>query len=160
MNILFVCLGNICRSPIAHGIMQQLIVNNNLPWIVDSAGTNGLHIGEAPHQHSTSVCAEHGIDISKQVSRLFIHDDFDFFDKIYVMAKDVWIDVSHVAKTNDDMENVDYFLNTIYPNENKNVTDPWYGNRDGYYAVYNEVEKGCNAIMEQLLAERNKHTLS
>jgi protein-tyrosine phosphatase len=156
MNILFVCLGNICRSPIAHGIMQQLVVQHNLPWIIDSAGTNGIHTGEAPHIHSTSVCAEHGIDISKQVSRLFVPTDFEYYDKIYVMAKDVWIDVSHVAVQPDDMINVDYFLNSIYPNENRNVTDPWYGNREGYYAVYNEIEKGCKSILQQLIADKKE----
>jgi protein-tyrosine phosphatase len=157
MTILFVCLGNICRSPIAHGIMQNLADTHHLPWIIESAGTNGFHTGEHPHEHSTSVCTENGIDISKQVSRRFIYSDFGYYDKIYVMAADVWQDVKDLAKTDEDMQNVDYFLNALYPNKNKNVTDPWYGTRQGYYPVFEEIKLGCEAIFKELIeAEKIK----
>ncbi|MCC7525799.1 MAG: low molecular weight phosphotyrosine protein phosphatase, partial [Chitinophagaceae bacterium] len=84
-----VCLGNICRSPLAEGIMQQRIDQFGLPWQVDSAGTNGYHAGEAPHRLSQKVALQHGIDIGRQRARNITADDFDSFDLIYAMAGDV-----------------------------------------------------------------------
>lgn len=149
MKILMVCLGNICRSPIAEGVMQSLSNKNNLNWQVESAGTNGLHNGESPHKHSVEICKKHDIDISAQISRKFTKADFDNYDVIYVMAKDVYNDVKKIADANNlPMQKVKYFLDAIYPNQNRDVTDPWYGGQDGYIDVYNEIAKCCNVIAE------------
>ena len=85
MKILMVCLGNICRSPLAEGILQDKARKAGLKWSVESAGTNGYHTGEAPHPLSQKVARINGVDISKQRSRNFVAEDFDRFDKIYAM---------------------------------------------------------------------------
>jgi protein-tyrosine phosphatase len=140
MKILMVCLGNICRSPIAEGVMQHLIHQHQLPWQVASAGTNGYHTGEPPHVQSTRVCKEHGIDISGQVSTRFSAADFENYDIIYAMANDVYTDIQQVAK---------HTNNELYPNKNLDVTDPWYGGPEGYLPVYQEIELCCNAIISK-----------
>ena len=98
MKILMVCLGNICRSPMAEGILNDKLNKAGLSWQVDSAGTNGFHIGEAPHRLSQKVSLVNGIDISRQQSRLFTPDDFDKFDKIYAMTNDVIAEMEQLSK--------------------------------------------------------------
>lgn len=144
-----VCLGNICRSPLAEGILQHKANKNNLDWIVESAGTNGFHDGEPPHYLSQKVAKKHGVDISKQISRKFIAADFEKYDKIYVMADDVLEDVKQIAGEKFDVGKIDFFSNELNAGENKNVPDPWYGNEDGYVKVYDIIEKTCNAIIEK-----------
>ncbi|MBK7763904.1 MAG: low molecular weight phosphotyrosine protein phosphatase [Bacteroidetes bacterium] len=149
MKILFVCLGNICRSPIAEGVLQKMVSDLNLAWVIDSAGTESFHIGEHPHKYSQQVCKEHGIDISTQRARRFTSADMDKFDKIYVMASDVYEEVKEIAGAKFDGKKVDYFLNEFYPLQNKTLKDPWYGDLSGYYKVYEEVEKTCDAIIKK-----------
>src|SRR6202012_5116478 len=97
MNILMVCLGNICRSPLAEGVMQHLSDERHLGWTIDSAGTGGWHVGEAPDRRSTHVARAHGIDISRQVCRKFRQSDFRDFDHIFVMDKNNLQDVLAMA---------------------------------------------------------------
>jgi protein-tyrosine phosphatase len=149
MRILMVCLGNICRSPLAEGILQHKVDEQNKNWMVDSAGTNGIHDGEAPHRLSQKVAKANGIDISKQVSRKFVAADFDVYDKIYVMAKDVLDDVKRIAGKKFDIAKTDLFLNELYPEKNMDVPDPWYGNEDGYIKVYDLIDRTCDAIVEK-----------
>lgn len=149
MRILMVCLGNICRSPIAEGIMRDKIKKNGLDWTVDSAGTNSYHIGEAPHKFSQKVCLNNGIDISAQKARKFVAADFNRYDKIYAMADDVYQDIKTIGGKNADMSKVDYFLNELGTAANKSVPDPWYGNEDGYGPVYDLINRTCNAIIEK-----------
>jgi protein-tyrosine phosphatase len=151
MKILMVCLGNICRSPLAEGILQQKAKHHHLNWVVDSAGTNGIHVGEAPHRLSQKVAKANGVDISQQVSRAFFATDFEEYDKIYVMAKDVLQAVKKIAGHKFDDSKVDYFLNELQAGENKDVPDPWYGNEDGYVAVYDLINKTCDAIIAKAL---------
>ena len=148
MKVLMVCLGNICRSPLAQGILEHLVQQNNLNWVVDSAGTNGFHIGEAPHNLSIKVAKEKGIDISKQRCRKFIKADLVNFDKIFVMDTDNLAAVKSIAKDLFDANKVQLILNSSYPNSNKEVPDPWYGNIDGYYTVYDMLFKSCEAIIK------------
>lgn len=152
MKILMVCLGNICRSPLAEGILQQKVKELNLNWIVESAGTNGIHVGEAPHKLSQKVALANGVDISQQISRQFFATDFEEYDKIYVMAKDVMNDVKKIAGNKFDASKIDYFLNELRAAENKDVPDPWYGNEDGYVKVYALIDKTCDAIIEKVFA--------
>ncbi len=149
MRILFVCLGNICRSPIAEGVLKSLVQQYQLDWTIESAGTNGLHTGEAPHASSQRVCKEHGIDISSQRSCDFTLSDWENYDFLFAMATDVIRDMKKISGNLFDEKKVKLFLNEVYPDENRNVTDPWYGGLDGYYTVYDEIEKGCRAIIEK-----------
>ncbi|MDH7464080.1 low molecular weight phosphotyrosine protein phosphatase [Chitinophagaceae bacterium 26-R-25] len=149
MNILMVCLGNICRSPLAEGILQDKAASAGLDWRVDSAGTNGYHVGEAPHPLSQKVALMNGIDISAQRSRRFVADDFDKFDKIYAMAEDVVSDMRSIAKNKFDESKVELLLNELYPGKNMDVPDPWYGTEPGYHKVYALIEEACEMIVER-----------
>jgi protein-tyrosine phosphatase len=114
---------------------------------VKSAGTNGFHNGEAPHLLSQKVAKASGVDISKQISRKFVAVDFDLYDKIYVMAADVMDGVKKIAGTRFNASKVDFFMNELHPNENREVPDPWYGNEDGYVKVYKLIDETCDAII-------------
>src|SRR5215213_8772226 len=93
-----VCLGNICRSPLAEGVLKHKVKKAGLDWTVDSAGTNGYHIGEAPHRLSQKVARLNGIDICHQRSRQFVREDFDRYDKIYALADDVLEDIRRIGR--------------------------------------------------------------
>jgi protein-tyrosine phosphatase len=149
MKILMVCLGNICRSPLAEGILQNLAGKANLEWTVDSAGTNGFHIGEAPHPLSIKVGKQNGIDISGQRARQFIKDDMDRYDRIYAMDNDVYDDMVRISKEKFNEQKTDLFLNELYPGSNRDVPDPWYGPEAGYHQVYELIDKTCTVILEK-----------
>ncbi len=142
-----VCLGNICRSPIAEGVMKSIVAENKLQWTVDSAGTESFHIGEAPHRYSLQVCKENGIDISDQRAAKFYHSQMLEYDKIYAMATDVYENIKEICGTKFDETKVQLFLNDLYRGENRSVKDPWYGDLQGYYEVFDEITKGCEAIL-------------
>lgn len=144
-----VCLGNICRSPLAEGILQHKADQAGLHWTVDSAGTNSYHIGEPPHRLSQKVAKLNGIDICSQRARRFIKEDFDRYDKIYAMADDVLDDIKRIAKEKYDRTKVDLFLNELYPGKNASVPDPWYGEEPGYHEVYKLIEEVCDAIIQK-----------
>lgn len=148
MKILFVCLGNICRSPIAEGVMKHSCGLEQLDWEIDSAGTESYHIGQAPHEHSQRVCLENGIDISKQRARKFTHADIAKFDKIYALASDVYEEIKDISGHYFNPDKVELFLKELYPDENRSVVDPYYGNLDGYYDVFDEINEGCKAIIQ------------
>jgi protein-tyrosine phosphatase len=156
MKILMVCLGNICRSPLAEGILQAKAKAKNLNWIVESAGTNGLHNGEAPHKFSQKVAAKNGVNISNQISRKFVAADFDNYDKIYVMAEDVLHAVKKIAGAKFVENKIDYFLNELHAGKNEDVPDPWYGNEDGYDEVYELIDKTCKAMVNEQWARRKQ----
>ena len=149
MKILMVCLGNICRSPMAEGILQKKIEQAGLSWQVDSAGTNGYHIGEAPHRLSQKVALQNGIDISRQLSRKFVKEDIDRFDKIYAMADDVVDEMKMIARNKFDAAKVDLLLNENYPGQNRDVPDPWSGPEADYHEVYELIEKACDALIKK-----------
>lgn len=149
MNILMVCLGNICRSPLAEGILQRKAREAGLDWRIDSAGTNGYHVGEAPHRLSQKVALLNGIDISRQRARQFVSADLRQFDKIYAMAGDVIDEMKWIAGNKYDAEKVDLLLNELYPGRNKDVPDPWYGTEPGYHQVYALIDKACDKIIEK-----------
>jgi protein-tyrosine phosphatase len=149
MKILMVCLGNICRSPLAEGILQQKAKKAGLNWIVESAGTNGLHTGEPPHHLSQKVALLNGINISHQRSRKFIANDFKEYDIIYAMANDVLHDIKRISGNHFNSQKVILFLNEIFVNQNKDVPDPWYGEEDGYHEVFDLIDKTCMKIIEK-----------
>lgn len=144
-----VCLGNICRSPLAEGILQQKAKEAGLDWEVDSAGTNGYHIGEAPHPLSQKVAREGGIDISRQRARKFTADDFHRFDKIYAMAGDVVQEMRRIAGRGFDAAKVDLLMNEVSPGHNQDVPDPWSGPESRYHEVYRMIGKAADRIIER-----------
>ena len=148
MTILMVCLGNICRSPLAEGILLKKITAAGLDWKVDSAGTNGYHVNESPHYLSQRVAKKKGIDISKQLCRRFVPADFDRFDKIYAMAADVVEEMKQISGNKFNPEKVELILNVVHPGENKDVPDPWYGPEAGYYEVFDLLENACEALIK------------
>jgi protein-tyrosine phosphatase len=150
MKILMVCLGNICRSPIAEGVLRRKIQESGLNWHVDSAGTNGYHSGEQPHYLSQKVASKNGVDISGQVCRKFMKDDFKKFDKIYAMSSDVIEEMHDIAGNEFNPSKVDLLLNEIYPGQNREVPDPWYGPEAGYHQVYELIDKACEALIKNI----------
>jgi protein-tyrosine phosphatase len=149
MKILMVCLGNICRSPLAEGILQEKAWKAGLQWSVESAGTNSYHIGEAPHPLSQKVARLNKIDISKQRSRRFVAEDFDRFDKIYAMSDDVIDDMKRIAKNKFDEKKTDLLLNELFPGKNVDVPDPWYGPEPGYHDVFKMINDACDVVISK-----------
>jgi protein-tyrosine phosphatase len=144
-----VCLGNICRSPLAEAILQHKARLAGLDWKVDSAGTNGYHAGEAPHPLSQKVARLNGIDIGHQRARKFLADDFQRFDKIYAMAGDVLEEMQWIAGKKFEAAKAGLLLNELDPGSNRDVPDPWYGPEPGYHEVFKMIDQACSAIIER-----------
>jgi protein-tyrosine phosphatase len=144
MKILMVCLGNICRSPLAHGILEDMVKKNQLDWEIDSAGTGNWHIGEGPDRRSTAVAKKYGIDISGQCCRQFSVNDFDEYDRIYVMDRMNLKDVSALARSDEDLKKVRLLL------DNDIVPDPYYDDTQ-FDPVFKMIEKRCKQIIENRL---------
>jgi len=147
LRILMVCLGNICRSPLAEAILQQKARAADLDWEVASAGTNGYHIGEAPHHLSQKVARHNGLDISHQRARKFTPADFQHFDKIYALAGDVVDDIRRISGKQFDPKKVDLLMNEVHPGRDEDVPDPWYGPEPGYHEVYAMIDAAADKII-------------
>ncbi len=145
MKILMVCLGNICRSPLAEGILKSKTKNLE----VDSAGTAGYHIGKQPDIRSIDIAKKHDINLTSQRARQFSTRDFDDFDKIYAMDNDNYSKIISLARSQKDMDKVDLILNEIYPKEYKSVPDPYYGGDEGFQNIYNLLEVSCEVIAKK-----------
>ena len=148
MKILMVCLGNICRSPLAHGILESKLPQEI--FYIDSAGTGNYHIGQQPDHRSIAVAKKYGIDISKQRCRQFTILDFDRFDIIYVMDKNNFQDILSLARNNHDKQKVKMILNEIHPNKNKSVPDPYYGGEEAFENVFKMLDKACEIISKNI----------
>ena len=146
-KILMVCLGNICRSPLAEGIMRSKLSED---FIVDSAGTGGWHAGELPDKRSISTAKGRGLDITNQRARQFKKSDFDTFDHIFVMDNSNYKDVLALAPNEEAKSKVKLILNEIFPNENVDVPDPYYGGQDGFENVFDMLDKACEEIARKL----------
>ena len=143
-----VCLGNICRSPLAEGILKSKIDSNNI--FVDSAGTGHWHIGKKPDPRSIEVAKKHQLDITDQRARQFSKQDFDDFDYIFVMDNSNKKDVLSIARNDSDKEKIHLILNEIFPNENMDVPDPYYGGSEGFQNVYRMLDLSCDSIANRL----------
>ena len=143
MKILMVCLGNICRSPLAHGILQHIADENKLGWEVDSAGTGDWHVGQSPDRRSIAVAKKYGVDISQQRAQHFTSQLFDKYDHIFVMDRQNYKDVIRQASEDSQRAKVSLFL------EDDIVPDPYYDDTM-FDPVYTMVEKRCIELVKKL----------
>jgi len=141
MKILMVCLGNICRSPLAEGVLRDLAQKKGLNWEIDSAGTGSWHIGDPPDHRSVKVARQHGVDISGLRGRQFGVADFQQFDRIYVMDLDNYRDVLRKARSEADQAKVQLLLAN-----QQEVPDPWYDDKL-FEPVYQMIYKACERII-------------
>ncbi|MEN8185615.1 MAG: low molecular weight protein-tyrosine-phosphatase [Bacteroidota bacterium] len=148
VKILMVCLGNICRSPLAEGILKSKVNNNEI--LVDSAGTASYHVGELPDERSIQVAQINNIDLTNQRCRQITISDFDEFDHIYVMDSSNFNDVLSLARNEQDKQKVRRILDLIHPDKNLDVPDPYYGGERGFDRVFNLLDKACDEIVKNL----------
>lgn len=153
MKILMVCLGNICRSPMADGLMRKKVQEHKLDVYVDSAGTANYHVGRAPDARMTLTAKGKDIDISKLQARQFVVSDFDTFDLIYVMDHSNYDNVVRLARNEADINKVQLILELL-PNQMEiEVPDPYYGGQDGFEHVFNLLDKSTDIILNNLRHE-------
>lgn len=138
-----VCLGNICRSPLAHGVMQRLANENGLEWEVRSAGTGSWHVGEPPDRRAIAVAERYGTMIGHQRAEHFRAAMFDDFDLIFAMDKSNLKNILSMARTDGDRSKVSLFL------EDLEVPDPYYDEKM-FVPVYEMIEKRCLQLLDRI----------
>ena len=143
-----VCLGNICRSPLAEGILKFKVNSQNV--LIDSAGTAGYHVGSLPDKRSIAVADQNNIDITNQRCRQFTVSDFDEFDIIYVMDNSNRRDVLSLARNENDIKKVKMILNEVFPYENVDVPDPYHAGENGFKQVFKLLDEACSIIAQKL----------
>tara|TARA_B100000945_G_C20373750_1_gene593464 strand:- start:721 stop:1158 length:438 start_codon:yes stop_codon:yes gene_type:complete len=143
-----VCLGNICRSPLAEGILTEK--TKHLKIQVDSAGTAGYHIGSPPDTRSIEIAEEHNINLRNQRARQFSRTDFDEFDIIYAMDTNNYAHLIALAKNPAERKKIRMILNEINPGLFESVPDPYYGENNGFQEVYKMLDKACDKIVSQI----------
>lgn len=151
VRILMVCLGNICRSPLAEGILASKLPKEK--FFVDSAGTGSWHVGHAPDKRSISTAQKNGLNITNQKGRQFSKTDFETFDYIFVMDNSNYNDVILLAQNESQKNKVELILNSIFPDENVDVPDPYYGIDNGFNEVYKMLDDSCEIIAAKLIAK-------
>ncbi len=149
MKFLMVCLGNICRSPLAEGILQHKAEQAGFNWQVESAGTGSWHIGSAPHPLSQKIASMNEIDISQQQCRQFRKEDILHYDFIYVMDEENYTDVKEMSGELWDETKVDILMNELYPGENRSVPDPYLGTEKDYHKVFALIERACDKVIKK-----------
>lgn len=152
-KILMVCLGNICRSPLAHGLLRDKL-KDQPDHEVDSAGTAGYHIDEAPDPRMIKTARRHGLEISNLRGRQFVQEDFDHFDEIYVMDESNLSNVLALARNDSDRKKVSMILNLSEAHQNMPVPDPYYGGDEGFEEVYRLLDRATDALKEKLSNEQ------
>jgi protein-tyrosine phosphatase len=145
MKVLMICLGNICRSPLAEGVLKNKVKERQLDWRVDSAGTGGWHVGDLPDHRSIAVARKHGIDLTDQRARLFQKQDLEAFDLILTMDKNNYRDMLRFAKNDEQRTKIHLIMNFSRPNSDFEVPDPYYDNR--FQLVYDLLDEACEAIV-------------
>ena len=154
MKILMVCLGNICRSPIADGLLRRKVVENNLDVEVDSAGTIALHAGSAPDKRMITTANKRGTDISTLRARQFTVSDFDTFDLIFAMDNSNKSNILKLARNSDDEQKVHLLLSSITNREEANVPDPYYGDMSDFEHVYDLVDDATEVLIEKIKSRK------
>lgn len=151
VRILMVCLGNICRSPLAEGLLASKLPEEK--FIVDSCGTGNWHVGKKPDDRSIAVAKKNGLDISNQKCRQFQPSDFENFDYIYVMDASNYDDIIALAQNETQKNKVDYILNELFENENVDVPDPYYGLQNGFDNVFEMLDEACTILSKKLISK-------
>jgi len=152
MKILMVCLGNICRSPIAEGILRhKLQTMKNEDVETDSAGTSNFHIGECPDSRMRMTAVKNGMDISDLRARQFVQSDFDEFDLIYAMDNANKQDILKLARNDADRAKVKLILDEVYPGESREVPDPYYGGEQGFQDVFDMLDDATDQIIAKYI---------
>lgn len=149
-----VCLGNICRSPLADGLLRKKVKESGLDVCVDSCGTSSYHIGALPDERMMNTAKNHGYDLSDLRARQFGKSDFKNFDVIYVMDASNYNNVIQLAGSKLDSEKVKFFLNELYPNSNMSVPDPYFGGSKGFEDVFKLVDDTTDVVIEKMKNER------
>ncbi len=149
MKILMVCLGNICRSPLAEGILRSKNKKNLITYI-DSAGTAGYHTGSPPDKRAINIASKYDIDISELRARQFTKLDFKQFDIIYAMDKNNYNKLKTMANNVEEERKIKMILNEIEPNTHKSIPDPYYGEKERFQTVYRLLEEACEQIINRI----------
>ncbi|GGX28624.1 low molecular weight protein-tyrosine-phosphatase [Aquimarina muelleri] len=147
-KILMVCLGNICRSPLAEGILKSKLDLNR--YTIESCGTSDFHIGSKPDERSIRVAKAHHIDITQQRAAQFEKSDFKTYDYIYVMDSSNYKNIIALTKDIQEKEKVEYILNELHPKKNLDVPDPYHGGKQGFEEVFQMLDKACDNIASKL----------
>lgn len=153
VKILMVCLGNICRSPLAEGLLASKLPKDK--FIVDSAGTGNYHIGKQPDSRSIATAKKNGLDITNQRGRQFSTRDFEEFDYIFAMDNSNYDDIISLAKNEQQKEKVDLILNHLFPGDNVDVPDPYYGLQNGFDMVYEMLDETCDILAKKLIKKHS-----
>lgn len=144
-------MGNICRSPLAEGILRHTINQRGLNWHTDSAGTANWHEGVPPHELSCKVAKQNGVDISDQRSRPLLVEDFDRFDYLFVMDRSNYSNVKQLAGAGFNPNQVRMIMNELHPGEDREVPDPWSYGIDAYHSVFAMLDQACEQLIENIL---------
>ena len=153
IKVLFVCTGNICRSPLAEGILREKLEKRKIPAEVDSCGFESFHVGDHPDPRAQQVAMKHGIDISVHRAKLFTIRDFDRFDLIYAMDSTHYKNIMKLARNESDRSKVDFMLNVLYPGGNSGVQDPWYHDIKAFEKVYVQLDEACDRLVANIIAD-------
>lgn len=148
MKVLMVCLGNICRSPLAQGILEHKVKKKGLDWVVDSVGTGGGHVGMGPDDRSLQVALKHGIDISTQEARRIRYRDIKEFDLIYCMDSNNYVNVRDMCHTLEEEDKVKLIMDESDPGKKMEVPDPYYGGNSGFEKIFQMLDRACDAIIK------------
>lgn len=150
MKVVMVCLGNICRSPLADGLLRKKVAEAGLDVEVDSAGTAAFHVGNAPDVRMRATAKSMGCPIDDLRARQFVVEDFDRFDRIFVMDQSNQANVLDLARTSDDEAKVEMILNLSHPNQDLEVPDPYYGGDEGFLEVFHLLDEATDVLMAEL----------
>jgi protein-tyrosine phosphatase len=153
VKILMVCLGNICRSPLAEGILASKLPKDK--FVVDSAGTGNWHVGKQPDSRSIATAKKNGLDISLQKGKHFTPQHFEEFDYIYVMDGSNYDDVLFLAKSDDHKKKVSRILDELFPGDNVDVPDPYYGLQNGFDLVYEMLDEATDLLAKKLIEKHS-----
>ena len=153
VKILMVCLGNICRSPLAEGILASKLPKDK--FIVDSAGTGNWHVGKQPDSRSIATAKKYGLDISSQKGKHFTPHHFEEFDYIYVMDGSNYDDVLFLAKSDEHKKKVSRILDELFPGDNVDVPDPYYGLQNGFDMVYEMLDEATDLLAKKLIEKHS-----
>lgn len=153
VKILMVCLGNICRSPLAEGILQSKLPADK--FFIDSAGTGNWHAGQNPDKRSIATAKNRGLDISCQIARQLKRSDFEEFDHIFVMDASNYRDVTALAPDEKAKAKVQLMMDAVYPGQNVDVPDPYWSGQDGFDKVYDMLDEACTIVADKLIKEHS-----